>query len=69
MASRFRERTAAGRCSEYYQNILFLYPERKGREASISLPEVVFSWDGYFLKNNDLYVLSYAKMKEVFGIL
>ena len=35
----------------------------------ISVPEVVFSWDGIFLKNNDLYVWSYAKMKEVFGIL
>jgi len=23
----------------------------------------------YFLKNNDLYVWNYAKMKEVFGIL
>ncbi|WP_418677189.1 hypothetical protein, partial [Akkermansia sp.] len=35
--------------------------ERKRR--GISLPEVVFSWDGIFLKNNDLYVWSYAKMK------
>jgi len=33
------------------------------------LPEVVFSWNGIFLKNNDLYVWNYAKMKEVFGIL
>ena len=68
MASRFRNGQRQGGVRSSYQNILFLYPERK-EEKRHKFAGSSFFMGWYFLKNNDLYVWSYAKMKEVFGIL